>query len=118
MHSSYNYIKTSNAVYLSLSMHAATMGVCVLHCVHHFTTQTGQNTSAAAEMTASAYFWEGERTLSFQEEVSRDIVVVTCVAAELFLYKWVKTTLRDGLPLSQRIDLIRTLTKSGGVRVP
>lgn len=87
-------------------------------CVHYFNTQTGQNTSAATETTASAYFWEGERTLSFQEEVSRDIVVVTCVAAELFLHKYVKTTLRDGLALSQRVDLIRTLTKSGGVRIP
>lgn len=108
-------------LFLSQVIHFAlllTTGVCVLDFNFHFNTQTGQHGSDATEVTPSTYFWEGERALSFEEEVSKDIVVVTCLAAELFLYKYMKTTLSDGMVLSQRINLIRTLMKSGGVRVP
>lgn len=128
MHTAFFFIITvcKDMVYCAVSGHVllhrltAYRRVCrvVLHCILHSDTQTDEHGSAATEKAASTYFWEMEGALSLDEEVSKDIVVITCLAAELFLYKHVKTALCNGMALSQRVNLIRTLTESGRVRVP
>lgn len=69
----------------------------------------GLDSSKKPSTTANhgSYFWERPTALSFEEEARKDIIAVTCVAAEMFLFKHLKTTLHQGMTLSERVNHLR-----------
>ena len=97
--------------------------LCVCVFTHVFITlanfqglDTSQDSSNSSK--ECAYFWERNTALSFEEEVRKDIVAVTCVTAELFLFKYLKTTLQGNMSLSERVAHLKAFLETGHWRLP